>query len=78
MVPAGSPDLFKRIALTGKNVEVHHSPGGFQEQVQIAIAITFGETEVVKGEPVTVTLRRLAEFVERTINIFEGRGLGGP
>lgn len=71
MVPAGTPAHFKRVAVTGNDVEIHRSPGGFREEVQITFAVAFNETKIAEGQPVVETLRQLTEFVERVLEVFE-------
>jgi hypothetical protein len=75
LVDAGTPDQFRRVALTQGSVEIHRSPGGFQEEVRVSLDIAFSETQVAEGEPVIETLRQLTEFTERALNIFERRAL---
>jgi hypothetical protein len=73
MMDAGTPDQFRRVFPVEDNVEIHRSPAGFNEEIQGSIDVAFSETEVVEGEAVVETLRQLADFVERTIAIFEKR-----
>ncbi len=73
LVPAGTPTHFSPLILTKDNVEIHRSPGGFQEHVNVSFTIAFSQTKVVEAQPVVETLRQLAEFTERILNILERR-----
>jgi hypothetical protein len=75
MSPAGTPSTFSRQLLMDDYTEVHRSPAGFNEDIQVAIGVAFAEPEIVQGQPVVETLRDLIKLAEYTIGVLERRGL---
>ena len=66
-----APAGFRPIFLLENNVEVYRSPLGFQEDINIAIGITFDQGQVDEGQPVVETLQQYADLVERILAIIE-------
>ena len=75
MFDAGTPSQFRHIFPLEDQVEVHRSPAGFNEELQLAITVAFGKTQVTEGEPFVETLKQFTELLERIIAIFEVRCL---
>jgi hypothetical protein len=75
MFDAGTPSEFKRAFLSDEEVEIHRSPAGFNEDIEITIDVAFGQGQIIVGEPVFATLESLADLVERIIGIFERRAI---
>ncbi|MEZ0236857.1 MAG: hypothetical protein ACAH06_02225 [Methylophilaceae bacterium] len=57
------------------NVEIHRSPIGFNEKVQIEVHVAFGEGQILEGEPVLPSLLQFCELVERVMILAERTAL---
>ena len=78
LMDAGTPVGFKRVFPLNDSVEIHRSPAGFQEEIEVIIDIALGESEIPEGQPVLETLNKLVNLVERIVGIFERHVLKQP
>ena len=70
----GVPDGSRLVFPLKDQSEIYRSaPSGVNENMEAEIAVAFGESEIIQGEPVLETLHQIAIFVERTIAIVEKR-----
>ena len=71
MTNVGVPEAFAPILVKDEYAEVHRSPRGLNEKVDIAFDITFDQTPVLQQESVIKSLEEFVYLTERTIRMFQ-------